>query len=641
MLSILDTSPQFYISFPYEIINWIGVLFLLGLFLWAVRRSWDLHFDFSWQKWLILVVLPVSSFLLSLVLVVQLPSGVTLPLPGVPLEPTGLVILLVICLPFVLASGILGRTWAAVIGIIAGVAVALTQTHQVFTILEYGGAALLFSIMVRQPYRSMFYRLMRHPIGSAVFVGVAFTPILILSAFLSTPGTIEARLEYALTQAWLVALLRGTELIAAGVLAEIIYLLKTPLWIRNSLVVPAPEERSLRVRFFYWTAPMLILLFLALTISDWVVAGGAARQMVRDRLSSTSEVVVESIPFFLESGQNLLSSLATPDLAAASPAQLKTILEQKIRMVPFFSELAVFNSSYDLVTGYPDALDRNSLTPEEQSGLKIALNGAFSQYYVVPHLPGETTDQISFISPVQGSGPQAKFVLVGRTDFNTNPFTISSLRAMASVKDMGGEGAILDENGIYLYNPVPGLVGTEYQGARPTTTQFFDENAPDGTRRLVYYQPVEGKAWAVVINIPAELVQSLSLNIAYPLLIILIIISIFMFVFWAVSLGAISTSLRNLSQEASLISRGQLDHAMLVKGEDEVGQLGAAFEKMRLSLKARMDELSQLLRVSRGIAANLQVEDALGPVLEAALAGGASAARVVLVRDVTVDLLRD
>ena len=83
---------------------------------------------------------------------------------------------------------------------------------------------------------------------------------------------------------------------------------------------------------------------------------------------------------------------------------------------------------------------------------------------------------------------------------------------------------------------------------------------------MVYYQLVEGKSWAVVITVPAELIQRLALNIAFPILIILLIISIGMFVFWAVSLSFISTSLQKLSQEAVLISRWQLDHAMLVRG---------------------------------------------------------------------------
>ena len=56
-----------------------------------------------------------------------------------------------------------------------------------------------------------------------------------------------------------------------------------------------------------------------------------------------------------------------------------------------------------------------------------------------------------------------------------------------------------------------------------------------------------------------------------------------------------------------------------------------------MSLKARLEELNSLLQVSQGVAANLDIGDAVRPILEAALTGEACAARLVLVRDVTLD----
>jgi len=56
---------------------------------------------------------------------------------------------------------------------------------------------------------------------------------------------------------------------------------------------------------------------------------------------------------------------------------------------------------------------------------------------------------------------------------------------------------------------------------------------------------------------------------------------------------------------------------------DELGRLGRAFEQMRQSLKARLDELNKLLIVSQGVAANLEIHAAIQPVLEAALSESA------------------
>ena len=62
---------------------------------------------------------------------------------------------------------------------------------------------------------------------------------------------------------------------------------------------------------------------------------------------------------------------------------------------------------------------------------------------------------------------------------------------------------------------------------------------------------------------------------------------------------------------------------------------------MRVSLKTRMDEQTKLLQVSQGVAANLQINDAICPILDAALSENACSARVVLIPDVRVDMSSD
>ena len=86
------------------------------------------------------------------------------------------------------------------------------------------------------------------------------------------------------------------------------------------------------------------------------------------------------------------------------------------------------------------------------------------------------------------------------------------------------------------------------------------------------------------------------------------------------------------------MSEGTLDQPLQIEGEDEAGQLGRAFEKMRANLKARLDELNQLLAISRKVASSLDIEDSLLPVLEAALGTGASSARVILEPLMLVDI---
>ncbi|HEX9018967.1 MAG TPA: ATP-binding protein, partial [Anaerolineaceae bacterium] len=176
-----------------------------------------------------------------------------------------------------------------------------------------------------------------------------------------------------------------------------------------------------------------------------------------------------------------------------------------------------------------------------------------------------------------------------------------------------------------------------YQGKQPNAASFYDETSPTNTREFVYYQPVEGRPWAVVLAVPARLAQQMALDIAFPLLVMLLALSLAAFLFLRLSLRAVTSSLAGLSQESTLIAQGQLDHQLFPKGVDEVGRLSLAFEQMRMRLKARLEELNSLLRVSQGVAANLDISESVRPILEAALTEDACSSRLVLVPDVTLE----
>ncbi|MCI0474614.1 MAG: HAMP domain-containing protein, partial [Anaerolineales bacterium] len=102
-------------------------------------------------------------------------------------------------------------------------------------------------------------------------------------------------------------------------------------------------------------------------------------------------------------------------------------------------------------------------------------------------------------------------------------------------------------------------------------------------------------------------------------------------------LRVVTGSLQSLAVEANRIAQGNLDHPLQVDGVDEVGQLRRSFEQMRSSLQARLSEINSLLRVSQGVASSLEMQDAVNLVLEAILATGANAVRVVLSPDILPD----
>ena len=627
-----------FLDFPYDLLGWLGLILLTGFLGWAVWKQWEGLRGYSRREWIFLAGLIIATPLTARLLSIALPFGESIPIPGV-LRETGVSLVYVLAaLPWALAAGLLGVLPALGLAAITGLLMALNDSHSIFSIVEIIGLAFLFAAAVRQRYRTRFYVLLRHPAAAAFIIALIFIPLRMVSALFATSGAFAVRLDYALTQSWVFSLARGIELVLAGIVCETIVQLKPKWWVNRSPWIPSPVETSLQLKFYSGTAPLVIVLFLTLIVGDWIVSGNAARTQIQQRMESAATVAAESLPYFMETGQNLVHTYATPDLLILPKVDLDNLLSERLRSVPFFRELMVFDRNGSAISGYPVA-DAESLrmTPEEKAGVQLALKGVLNQTYVAPPWPGEETVQISFLGVITDNEGAIAGVLLGRTDLGSNPFTQPVLQAFASLGDLNGSGAILDENEKFLYHTISTLVEETYYGELPQEAEFFEDTSSLGDRELVYYKPVLSRQWGILMAVPAEQAQSLALQIAAPLLVMLLILSIAAFLALRFALRPITTTLGTLSQEAARISQGELDHALMPVGEDEVGRLSRSFEQMRIGLQTRLRELNRLLGVSQGVAANLEAGEAIRYILEAALGEGASSARVVLVSEVALD----
>ena len=80
------------------------------------------------------------------------------------------------------------------------------------------------------------------------------------------------------------------------------------------------------------------------------MAGNAARRMLRDRLSSTAEMASQSVPFFLETGQNLAEQIASsPRLLDAVDPDLSALLGEQFQVVPYFDQAFVLDAASQTV----------------------------------------------------------------------------------------------------------------------------------------------------------------------------------------------------------------------------------------------------------------------------------------------------
>ena len=626
----LLSSPA-YIDPLNSILGWLGWFVLLGAIIATVVRFRQLQ-RHTKPRAALLALFMVLAPLANLFLGVRLSSGVALPEPGIPSGPHNPALMAFSVLPWMLAGGFLGPMDAFLVGALTGLTRCLWDTHNLFTILESAALAVAFSLAVRQRYRTLFFRAMRQPLLMGLVLVPLFALASIYGSIFLVAGGLAARLDYALTNLGPAILATGAELLVGGLFVQVIALALPRLWGGQSPLEPSPAERSLQTRVLSGGGAFIAILLVSVILGDWIVAGNAARRMLQDRLASTAQTASGSVPFFLETGQNLVTKMAAdPRLLTGSGTALSAILADQMHSLPYFDELYVLDSSGRLLAAYPSKTNVSlSLTQQENLGISLAGQGVVAQTYSIPPAQGGTAAGVSFMASVVDGNGKTRRILLGHSQLADNPLVqplIQNLRAMAS---SGGNGELLDEQRRVLFSLNPDDLMSNYAGRTDQAALFYDAPAPRGTRNLVYYQPVAGRSWAVVLTVPAEQAQQLALDIASPLAILVVILAVIALISLRFSLRVVTSSLHNLAGEAGRIAQGQLDQPLPVEGVDEVGQVRRAFEQMRISLHARLEELNQLLLVSQGVASSLEMEGAVQPILEAVLASGASAVRVVL-----------
>lgn len=628
-LHLFDSSPFF--DTPYQLLGWVGWFVMAALILWVVRQNLDTPRNRQFQ--IHFLILGIGAILGAFFIGFELPIEGNIPIPNVPIENTIPTVMVFSMIPLLLAGGMLGVWPAAVLGFLSGIISAVWNTHSVFTPLETSALSVLLALALRQDFRTRLFIFLRRPIGAALIVIVLSVPIFLISTFFGTNGSLATKLDYSFTRSWVLIAVNGIQLLIAGLLCELFQVNKSKHWIRFDSFQPSPIETGLQNRILYTTVPLVLVLLLTLVIADWIVAGKAARDILVDQLENSSQIAAENIPSILETGQNLTISLVDLDLPLNNKEKLQRILRSKIREIPFFTQLYVFDLTGAPLTGYPtEEIESFRISTEEEAGIQLALNGVQMQHYMIPPNPGEESAMISFIASIPDEYGLAQGVVVARTDFSVNLFSQPALLALKNTAKAGGQGAILDETNRILFHTNPNLIMTDYAGQIPEVSGYFEDPGMTGTRYMNYATVDEDNGWKVILSMPASYSQELALRIAVPLLVISLVISVMAFLLLRYLMKTLTISLVHLANKADEISKGELDNHIEAQGVDEIGRLGSAFEQMRVSLKSRLDELDSLLLVSQGVASNLNLESSSSHLLKALLSYGADAASLVLIK---------
>ena len=636
-----------YFELPVRAEGYLLLAILVILLLWVLIRRRKEFTRLSGRQWLLFVSLLLAAVVLSNVLDLRLPSRGLPTVLGQAREPRERGLPLLASVPILLAATWLGMGPATIVAFASGLVRGAFESYRLLQPFEVAIFGLAVAFFIRQEYRGLLGSLLRQPLVAALMATCVSWAVLFVSFFVyyvPGPTSILVALNYCWTVLAASMPASLVEAALAGLLLQALYwIFPTMRAVRQAHRVP-PYGRSLNLRFLFLFVPLVLViiatLFYAVTVTAVKVADRQVlTQVVRDALNGS-----ERIPLFFQNGQALLTGFAQDeDLRSEDSLVQQARLERDMRSVAFFDRLMLIDADMSLLSSYPSLPPEEKVLSEEEKTLaQRTIQVGAPQVSPVHYSPRDEL-VLSFIVPVEG--PElggARRALLGRVAVGRNP-TLQGI-VLSLQRTMGaGEGFIVDEEGRIVAYPS----GKNFQPLSRWTVAdsprrvyqteqglAYEDVSGVGTREIVYYLPVEGHSWSVIIRVPYSVVLAQATEISTPLLLILVMVALVSFAAIPLLTHRLTHPLQDLAAAAGQIASGRLEVPVRVSGEDEVGRLGTVFEQMRIRLQERLAELSLLLEVSQAVSRSLDLEVCLSPILKGALRGtSAKAARIVILSD--------
>jgi PAS domain S-box-containing protein len=639
-LTGFDSAP--FLELPPGLFGYALVgIYALGL-LAALAFQWPTFRRLTGPRWLALVGLTLLGAALAQLFILRIPANI-LPPPGVPAEPQRPGFALFALVPAFLAGGWLGVGPALIVGFATGLARAAWETYSLVTPFDYAILAGAVAWCLRQDYRGWPSAILRHPVIGAPLAAAILWPLLYPSYFAYSPTTGMPGWDHVTSLAGAAVPVFAGQAVLAGVIVELTRAALPGWWPRRRGVAPPPYLASLNRKLLFTLIPVFSLGIALLFWADVTIATRVSAKLVVAEMARAADNAGREIPIFIQTGGSLLSRIAGeggwfPGDSLAQTARLS----QSTRSLPFFRQLTLFDADGNPAAGYPlTAADGFGLTGVETPLVDLARLEGIPQNTTVYTTTAGVAVEVLFTVPVMDPDTQKPVgALLGRTDLISNPIGQGAANNLEGLAGGAGEGFIVDDQSIIVYHPdrtqwqqpfepntSAALVETTLSGATA-----YEDRAPDGTRQLVMVYPVPGHAWSVVVRVPQRVVLELATEISTPIVVIMLLIGLIGLILVSLIASRITRPAEALALAAQRISDGRLDQPVMVGGEDEIGRAGLAFERMRARLRARLEELSLLLRASQGVAGSLDLNEALPPILQGALASsGAAGVRIILV----------
>lgn len=601
------------------------------------------------------VALLLLTVLLNNILWLHFPNKNILPPPGVPTAGPAPSLPLLGSVSVLLVGVLFGGGPALLAGSLAGLVRGGLYSSRVFASFEIASWGLVVGFLLQQSYRGMSGRLMRQPLVAALIGSLGHWMLLFLNVYAATEGSSLNALDY--TQSLLVASIGAVALggLIGGLFGQLLYAVAPGLKPVLTGTVTPPYLRSMNRRLLIALVPLTLVMILAMFYAVTRSAIKEATHQVVTTMVRDANNAADTLPLFFNTGQELLKNFASAqDLRSDDEEVRQRALESFVRTGvygPFFNQLILYSDDLQVLNAYPR---ESPLEPSGQERMLLTRTVQFgsperSRVFGI----GQDQYVMDFIAPIHDGtelddiDEDGRYnVLLGRTRITLNPMIRNLLDNLRWLEG-GAHAFIVDDQQRIVIHPDESMLLTEQslhldcpdELSVPSISAQVEQVGtacrdldPYNTRRLVYYRPVEAAGgWTIVISYPYESVLDRATRTSGPLLLILVIVTAVLSVTVPWVTSRLTRPLQSLSAAARRIAAGQLNTAIRLAGEDEVGQLGRAFERMRLSLKDRLEDLSLLLRVSQAVSSSLDLTQVIPPILSGALqATEACSARLIL-----------
>jgi len=622
-------------TWEYLLLSLYGLLALA-----AIIRSRRDFTKLTWPRLLLFIGLLAAPLITEHLLVLNFLRFELLPQPNIPVTPSQPFAPLLGMLPVLAAGAWLGPGPALLIGLVSGVLRAGATTGGITDPFHIAFLGFIIGYLLQQDYRGQLPYVARQPIIAAVLATIVAMLLLLLSAFAHVAHVELSGLDYAitLTRAYFAPAL--LESLTAALIVQGVYLAFPPLVPVQVARRSPPYSRSLNSRFLFLFIPLITLITITLVYivtntALQLATSEAVEEMARDALGAS-----EGVPYFIHTGQGLLTEFASDEtLWHTNPITLEQRLGRDLRTVAFFDQLILFESDGQQLAMYPPSPTGSlELTTQENRLLNRVLESGAPQISTA-HASPQGQAILSFITPLEQEEDAASYrALLGRTRLDVNPL-INRIVAGLQRTDAQGEGFIVGSEGQIIAHPDHSMILTNWQvnETQPHIATvmrgwaYESRNSRDNTRQIVYYWPVEGYPWGVVLRLPYEVVLEQAEKIATPLLLLQILLGGGLVIVISLVISWLTQPLQQLATAADRIAEGDLTQPVEIPGEDEVARVGDAFNDMRVRLKNRMSDLSLLLEISQAVSATLELPQGMPFILEGTLkATQAQVAHIIL-----------